>query len=177
VNGLSFDYGGRLTSDNPSRLGRAECTFGTKYDRKAVTKMERGMRVLIAEGDKVFLDIAQDYLSHCGLEVNIATNGVEAIAALRRDLPDVVVLDRELPWGGEDGVRALMGQVPRLSEIPVILTSSDVLPEESGSLASPPILARLRKPYRLRELLARLRECSLSNTTSSSSALVQEARS
>lgn len=72
------------------------------------------MRVLIAEGDKVFLDIAQDYLLHCGLEVNVATNGVEAVASLRRDRPDVVVLDRELLWGGEDGVRALMRQVPRL---------------------------------------------------------------
>jgi CheY-like chemotaxis protein len=144
---------------------------------KSHYEKERGMRVLIAEGDKVFLDIAQDYLLHCGLEVNVATNGVEAVASLRRDRPDVVVLDRELLWGGEDGVRALMRQVSRWSEIPVILTSTDVMPEEFSSAVGAPVVARLRKPYRLRDLLARLRECGLNNTTSSSSALVQEARS
>jgi len=135
------------------------------------------MRVLIAEGDKVFLDIAQDYLLHCGLEVNVATNGLETVAALQRDLPDVVVLDREMLWGGADGVRALMRQVPRWSEIPVILTSTDVMPEEFSSAAGPPVAARLRKPYRLRDLLVHLRECSMNSTTSPSSAVVQRAGS
>lgn len=135
------------------------------------------MRVLIADGDKVFLDIAQDYLLHCGLEVNVATNGVEAVASLRRDRPDVVVLDRELLWGGEDGVRALMRQVSRWSEIPVILTSTDVMPEESGFAAGPPVVARLRKPYRLRDLLVHLRECGMNGTTSPLSAVVQRAGS
>jgi len=144
---------------------------------KTVAKKERGMRVLLAEGDKVFLDIAQDYLLHCGLEVSIATNGLETVAGLQRELPDVVVLDRELLWGGEDGVRALMRQVPRWSKTPVILTSTDVMPEESGFAAGPPVVARLRKPYRLRDLLVHLRECGMNGTTSPLSAVVQRAGS
>ncbi|QDU29259.1 Regulator of RpoS [Anatilimnocola aggregata] len=131
------------------------------------------MRVLIADGDEVFLEVAQHYLSDSGHEVNIATNGLDTVADLRRELPDVVVLDRELLWGGSDGVRALMQQVPRWSEIPLILTSTDVLPEVSGSVAGPPVAARLRKPYRLKDLLVHLHECSLIGTPSPLSVAVQ----
>lgn len=59
------------------------------------------MRVLFADGDEAFLEVAQRYLSHRGHEVNIATNGLETVARLRRDLPDIVVLERELLWGGQ----------------------------------------------------------------------------
>jgi len=113
------------------------------------------MRVLIADEDEEFLEFAQRYLSRRGLEVKTATNGLESVAIIRRDVPDVVVLERELLWGGSDGVRACMQQVPAWSEIPVILTSDDKVTEESG-FASPPLVAQLKKPYRLQELLGHL---------------------
>jgi len=116
------------------------------------------MRVLIADGDEAFLEVAQRYLSRHGLEVKTATNGLQSVALLRRDVPDVVVLQRELLWGSGDGVRALMQQDPGWSEIPVILTSDDELPEES-CYASPPLAAQLQKPYRLEELLGHLQAC------------------
>lgn len=118
------------------------------------------MRVLIADGDEVLLEVAQCYLARHGHEVKTATNGLESVAILRRDVPDVVVLQRELLWGGSDGVRAFMQQVPGWSEIPVILTSDDEVTEES-CFASPPLAAQLQKPYRLEELLGHLKACSL----------------
>jgi len=111
------------------------------------------MRVLIADGDEEFLEFAQRYLSRHGHEVRTAANGLESVAILRDYLPDVAVLDRELLWGGGDGVRAFMQQVPRWSEIPVILTAYDMAPDESGINASSPWAAQLQKPYRLKDLL------------------------
>ena len=81
------------------------------------------MRLLMADGDEAFLELAQRYLSDHGHEVNIATNGLESIASLHHDIPDAVVLQRELLWGGGDGVLALMQPPSRWSMIPVILTS------------------------------------------------------
>jgi DNA-binding response OmpR family regulator len=117
------------------------------------------MRVLIANGDEAFLTVAQYYLSHHGHEVKIAKNGLESFAILRRYVPDVVVLERELLWGGSDGVRALMKQEPRWSEIPVILTSDNVLTDESNAAASPSLAAQLQKPYRLEDLIGHLQAC------------------
>lgn len=134
------------------------------------------MRVLLADGDAVLLEVAQCYLARDGHEVNTATSGLETVASLRRDLPDVVVLDRELRWGGSDGVRALMQQDPRWSEIPVILTSDNVMPDESSSTASPSLAARLQKPYRLIDLVGRLHACSLNGTPSPLLVVVQGGR-
>lgn len=119
------------------------------------------MRVLMVDGDEAYLEVAQRYLSHHGHEVNIATNGLESVAILRRYAPDVVVLDQGLLWGGSDGVRAFMLQDPRWSEIPVVLTSDNVLPDESSFNASPSLAAQLQKPYRLEDLLGQLHACSL----------------
>ena len=121
------------------------------------------MRLLMADGDEAFLELAQRYLSDHGHEVNIATNGLESIASLHHDIPDAVVLQRELLWGGGDGVRAVMQQDPRWSEIPVILISDDVLPGESCSTANAPLAAQLQKPYRIEDLLGHLQASRQSN--------------
>jgi CheY-like chemotaxis protein len=123
------------------------------------------MRVLIADGDEVLLEVAQCYLARHGHEVKTATNGLESVAILRRDMSDAVVLEREMLWGGSDGVRALMQQDPAWSEIPLILTSDDEVTEES-CFASPPLVAQLQKPYRLEELLGHLQACSLNGISS-----------
>ena len=134
------------------------------------------MRVLLADRDEAFLEVAQCYLSDGGHEATIATNGLETVANLRRNLPDAVVLDRELLWGGCDGVLALMQQVPEWSEIPLILTSTEAMPEDSDSVAVPPVVARLQKPYRLKELVVHLHACNLKDTPSPLSVVVQGGR-
>lgn len=111
------------------------------------------MRVLIADYDKAFLEVAQCYLSHHGHEAKVASNGLECFDLLQRELPDAVVLQRELLWGGSDGVRALMQQDPRWTQIPVILISNDDLPEESHPVSSQRLVAQLQKPHRLEDLL------------------------
>lgn len=121
------------------------------------------MRVLIADRDQAFLEVAQRYLSRHGHEVKTATNGLESVAILHRNVPDVVVLQRELLWGGGDGVWALMQQMPGWSTIPVILTSDGGIQDESDSIAGPQLVTQLQKPYRLEDLLGHLQECRLAS--------------
>jgi CheY-like chemotaxis protein len=134
------------------------------------------MRVLIADRDEEFLEVAQRYLSDRGHKANIATNGLETVASLRRNLPDVVVLDQDLLWGGRDGVLALMQQIPGWSEIPLILTSTAAMPDDSNSAVGPLVVARLQKPYRLKELVVDLHACSLSDTPCPLSVVAQGGR-
>lgn len=124
------------------------------------------MRVLIADGDLAFLEEAERYVADCGHQVKTATDGLETVASLRRDLPDVVVLNQDLRWGGSDGVQALMSQVPQWSDIPVILTVNNDLTEESRLSTGPAVVARLIKPFRPAYLLFHLQGCRFNRTSS-----------
>lgn len=131
------------------------------------------MRVLIADGDEVFLSVAQRYLSDYGHQVHTATNGLETVASLRQDLPDVVVINQDLRWGGSDGVQSLMSQVPIWSDIPVVLTVNEGLQDKSRLSIGPSVVARIIKPFRPSYLLFHLQACSLNRTPSMLSVVIQ----
>ena len=115
------------------------------------------MLVLIADGQELLLEILQSYLSDCGHEIEIAANGQEFFMVLRLFAPDVILLERELD--GDDG-HSLMARLqdnPAWSEIPVILTSTcDVRDESDEIVANPQVVAWLQEPFGLHELLAQI---------------------
>ena len=59
-------------------------------------------RVLIVEDNPVNLRLAQFLLEKRGFSVRKAGNGAECLAEMARELPDVVLMDIQLP--GEDGL-------------------------------------------------------------------------
>jgi response regulator RpfG family c-di-GMP phosphodiesterase len=59
-----------------------------------------------------------------GFELVTAVNGLECIARLRECVPDVLVLEPRMSWGGGDGVLAIMGEVPQLATVPVMVLTS-----------------------------------------------------
>lgn len=84
------------------------------------TKQPR--RVLVVEDDASLAHLEADYLTAHGYAVMIAVNGELAIAALSQSIPDLVVLDLELPGtlNGWDVLQAVRQQ----ATIPVLLTTS-----------------------------------------------------
>jgi hypothetical protein len=64
-----------------------------------------------------------------------------------------LILDLHLPWGGADGLLAVMRDDLRLARIPVILTSTEPLAERLSHLVSPPVVRALWKPFSLTALL------------------------
>jgi DNA-binding NtrC family response regulator len=63
---------------------------------------------LLADPDEVLLEIVQSFLFDRGHEAEVASNGLECMSWLRQFVPDVLVLDQDLLWGGSDGVLARM---------------------------------------------------------------------
>lgn len=118
------------------------------------------MRILFADGDTAFLAVTQRYMSQHGHHAETASNGLECVACLQRAVPDVVILERDMLWGGGDGVRAVMHQDPRWQKVPVIMISDNGFIDGFSTCAGLPLAAQLRKPYRLEELLGHLQACS-----------------
>jgi DNA-binding response OmpR family regulator len=80
-------------------------------------------RVLIAVPDAALLDAYRRQLTADGFEVETARDGLECVHRLQAFAPEVLVLSTALPWGGGDGVLAVMHEDARLSYIPVIVLS------------------------------------------------------
>src|SRR5882762_9095308 len=110
--------------------------------------------ILVVDDEAKIADLARDYLEHAGFTVRIAADGQAALTSVRRDRPDLVVLDLGLP--GLDGLDVTRA-IRRDSNLPVImLTARD---DELDKLLGLELGADdyLTKPFSPRELVARVR--------------------
>jgi DNA-binding response OmpR family regulator len=110
--------------------------------------------ILVVDDEPKIADLARDYLEHAGFTVRTAADGASALTAVRRDRPDLVVLDLGLP--GLDGLDVTRA-IRRDSNLPVImLTARD---DELDKLLGLELGADdyLTKPFSPRELVARVR--------------------
>lgn len=131
----------------PLRLAPAPLTVRKPAARRTV---------LIADRDEIALDAMRRYLLTRGYAVETATGGVECLIKLRRCEEPILVLEFELPWGGGDGVLAVLREDPQLVHTPVILTSP-VVGSDEARFGCVPVLRVLAKPFSLGTLLHCLR--------------------
>jgi DNA-binding response OmpR family regulator len=113
--------------------------------------------VLIAEDDPCIRRIAQVALARAGFVVTVVEDGLEALAAMKDQVPDAAVLDGMMPrMDGLDVCRTMRTDA-RLSHVPVILMSArtQAADEAAGRLAG--VGAYIRKPFDAMELINAVR--------------------
>jgi two-component system, OmpR family, alkaline phosphatase synthesis response regulator PhoP len=110
--------------------------------------------ILVVDDEDRIVSLARDYLERAGFRVIQAGDGTVALAAARRDRPDLVVLDLMLP--GMDGLDVCR-TLRRESNVPVIMLTARV--EEVDRLIGLELGADdyITKPFSPRELVARVR--------------------
>jgi CheY-like chemotaxis protein len=78
----------------------------------------------MADPDESLPPLYREPLLQDGFELTTAVSGLECIARLRKHVPEVLVLEPQLPWGGGEGVLAFMGELPDLAMVPVMVLTS-----------------------------------------------------
>jgi DNA-binding response OmpR family regulator len=114
------------------------------------------VRVLLADADRYLLQNYSDYLKRYGFEVAIATTGLECLERLRDFSPHVLVLEPSIPWGGGDGVLAMMHQDVDVPLIPVVVLTYGRDPGVLYRLAPFKIDDYQMKPLQPRRLVERI---------------------
>ncbi len=110
--------------------------------------------ILIVEDETEIAGYLRRGLVFEGFSVEIAANGVAALAAARERPPDLVVLDIMLP--GVDGLEVAR-RLRTASDVPIImLTARDAVPDRVAGLEAGAD-DYLVKPFAFEELLARIR--------------------
>lgn len=80
-------------------------------------------RVLVVDDQSAFRDLIADVLIRDGFQVETASNGVEALAQMREDRPDAVLLDIRMPLMDGWSVLRTCQRDPLYAAIPIAVMS------------------------------------------------------
>ena len=109
--------------------------------------------LLIADGDAVVCELYRLFFAGRGYEVETCTDGLDCLKKLRQATAAVLVLDRDLRWGGSDGVLAWLREERPTLGVSVILTTTSGFPQDCADLIKHPVVDCLPKPFTLTVLL------------------------
>ena len=113
---------------------------------------ESGMRVLVVDDDALLRTLLRTTLEHTHVTIEEAANIQAAAAAIERELPDVIVLDVDMPGGDGLSFARLLQQDAATARIGIVLLTGTTLTEEEGLAAG--VSSVLRKPFSPLDLLA-----------------------
>lgn len=86
------------------------------------------LKVLIVDDSRVTREVTKVYLAHPHIELLEARNGEDALKLIRKQPPDVVVADLQMPWMDGLALCAALGVDPALSAVPIVILTSNADP-------------------------------------------------
>ncbi|WP_176507660.1 MULTISPECIES: hybrid sensor histidine kinase/response regulator [Pseudomonas] len=119
-----------------------------------LTATEGRARILLVEDNPVNQLVAKGMLAKLGCQVEVATQGVEALEWLEREDFDLVLMDCNMPvMDGYEASRRIR-QSGRWPELPIVALTANAMPEERERCRAAGMSDYLAKPFRREELLA-----------------------
>ncbi len=114
-------------------------------------------RILVVDDDKSIVKILRGYLEQSGFDVLVAFDGETAVHTLRRERPDLLLLDLMLPDRDGWDITRLIRTNPDLAAIPIIMLTARA--EDTDKIIGLELGADdyVTKPFNAREVVARVR--------------------
>jgi two-component system, cell cycle response regulator DivK len=115
-------------------------------------------RILVVEDQEDNRQIIRDMLSTTDYQITEAVNGEEALAAVAKERPDLILMDIQMPiLDGYEATRRIKAN-PALSSIPIIAVTSYALSGDDQKARAAGCDDYVPKPYSPRQLLAKIRQ-------------------
>jgi len=115
-------------------------------------------RILVVEDQEDNRQIIRDMLAATDYEITAAESGEQALAAVAKQRPDLILMDIQLPiMDGYEATRRIKAD-PALRSIPIIAVTSYALSGEEQKARAVGCDEYVPKPYSPRQLLAKIRQ-------------------
>ena len=115
-------------------------------------------RILVVKDQADNRQIIRDMLAPTDYEITEAENGEQALAAVAKQRPDLILMDIQLPiMDGYEATR-LIKTDPNLRSIPIIAVNSYALSGEEKKARAAGCDDYVPKPFSPRQLLAKIRQ-------------------
>lgn len=114
-------------------------------------------QILVVDDDQSLVRVVQAYLEKAGFQVLTAYDGETALHTLRRDRPNLVVLDLMLPDRDGWDITRLVRSDPILAKTPIIMLTARA--DDTDKIVGLELGADdyITKPFNPREVVARVR--------------------
>ncbi|NJD91617.1 MAG: response regulator [Geobacter sp.] len=87
-------------------------------------------KILLVDDVKLLIEIQKKFLASSSVQIITASDGAEALEKVRRELPDLIVMDKYMPvMNGLDCCKAIKAD-PAIAHIPVIMASNATSEED-----------------------------------------------
>lgn len=134
-------------------------TFDSPHDASAATGTgphppAPPRRLLVVEDHEPALVAVSDYLTSKGFKVAVARNGAEAVESCRHSLPELVLMDVQMPL--MDGLEATqkIRELPGGRDVKIVAFTALAMQDDQTRCLAAGADAYLSKPFRFSELLA-----------------------
>jgi len=116
-------------------------------------------RILVVEGQKDNRQIIRDTLASFDYQITEAEDGEQALAAVSKQRPDLILMGIQLPiMDGYEVARRIKAD-PALRSIPIIAVTSFALDGEEQTARAAGCDDYVPEPYSPRQLLAKIQHC------------------
>jgi two-component system chemotaxis response regulator CheY len=115
--------------------------------------------ILTVDDSKTVRRLVESALRDFACDVNEADNGYKALYAMERSMPDLLILDVNMPTMAGLPMLELLrkSDQPALKAIPVIMLTSPGDHDIAGEIAALGVSATLMKPFTPADLIAKIR--------------------
>lgn len=103
-------------------------------------------KILLVDDDKIVHDVLTAVLTGQGHAVTSALSGADGVAKAKEVMPDLLVLDFEMPGLGGEGVFERLRELGLTADIPILFLSSLPLSRQVGRVEVSRRVRFLRKP-------------------------------
>lgn len=112
-------------------------------------------RILVVDDDEPLLRLMKNILSQFQFEPLVASSGPQALEMARIEVPDLILIDKNMPgMSGDDVIRQFKAD-PLFDQIPILVLSGE--PLSARELAALGAHGSVQKPFDLTKLIAEIR--------------------
>jgi PAS domain S-box-containing protein len=110
--------------------------------------------VLLAEDNKMNIEMFSDYLDLHGYQLVVAENGIEAVKLARSHSPQIILMDIQMPqMDGLEAIRLIRSRVEQ-ANVPILALTALAMPGDAQKCLDAGATDYMAKPVKLRQLVS-----------------------
>lgn len=119
----------------------------------------RHLDILLVEDTEINQEVIVELLASVGLRARLASNGQEAIEAVKERIPDLMLMDCQMPiMDGYEATRHLRAD-PVYRNLPIIALTANVSAEDQEKCYAAGMNAHVAKPILMETLYEKMTQC------------------